>query len=140
MSFIIWPTADFSIPLTHKDFITISVSLSKQDCWKPVFETKAAALLAASRSKVTTEGGFLIFFNRVAITWPSEFRMTIPRLASSDSLNSALSKLVLKQSWGGGRLFFFLRRMSASRKESDLSFLRLEVLRIIPCKTCNSVQ
>ena len=87
VSFTRWPTWDWSISPLHREFITVSKALSKEEWWKLVSRVNYTACLAANKFKVRTDGGLWIFSKSAAITSPSELWMTTPRLASSDSSN-----------------------------------------------------
>ena len=63
-------------------------------------------LLPASDSNITTEGGKGIFSDKAAIISLLEFRIITPILTSFELSKTVPSKLVLKESEGGGDHFF----------------------------------
>ena len=68
----------------------------------PVSSEKVTAHLAASSSRISTVGGFLIFSDRASFTSRLESRMTTHIPASSDSPNIAPSKSTFHTSAAGG--------------------------------------
>ena len=97
-----WPPKAKSQPPHWRAFMTYSKSPSKITLSRPRSSEKRAALLAASSSKTSTVGGFLIFSAKAALTSPTEFRTTTPIPASPNSLNIAPSKLIFHSLPTGG--------------------------------------
>ena len=83
----------------------VSESPSKDD-WYRLQEQIRLTLLAASDSNITTEGGKGIFSDKAAIISLLEFRIITPLLTSFELSKTLPSKLVLKESKGGGDHFF----------------------------------
>ena len=81
-------------------------SPSKDDWVIPTSRANKTALLPASDSNITTEGGKGIFSDKAAIISPLDFRITTSIPASFEFLKTAPSKFVLKESKGGGDHFF----------------------------------
>ena len=100
-----WPPCEFSKPPYLRDLVTDSQSPSKTDLWNLVSREKRIALFAASSSRISIVGGFLIFSDSVAITSPLGLRIITPIPASSHLLNIAPSKLIFAKSGLGGHHF-----------------------------------
>ena len=107
-------------PPPNSLLMTVSESPSKWDCCNPISFAKITTRLAASASRHSLECGLIIFSTIAATTNPPESRTTMPKPASSLSLNNAPSKLTLYSPGLGGiqlhRLYFLLLT-SGSRQD-----------------------